>query len=163
MTKGVKGSTPTRPCKACGKPCGGRQPARYCSDTCRALKWAQNAVDGFWAKVNKAAGPMGCWVYTGFRKWDGYGWLQRHVGGIPRSLTAHRYAWILTHGEPPAGAHIMHKCDNPPCCNPAHLQLGTHDENMKDMAAKGRQNSGYTKRIKPVLYPDRVRPGRRMS
>lgn len=99
----------------------------------------------------------------GFRKWDGYGWLARHVDGTPRHLTAHRYAWILTYGEPPAGAHIMHKCDNPPCCNPAHLQLGDHDTNMKDMKAKGRQNSGYTKAYKPVLYPDRVRPGRRTS
>ena len=111
----------------------------------------------FWQKVDLSK-PNGCWPYLGFRKWDGYGWLQRYIDGKAKNLTAHRYAWILTHGQPPAGMHILHKCDNPPCCNPAHLKLGTHDENMAEMAARGRVNSGQIKKSKPVLWPDRVRP-----
>lgn len=112
----------------------------------------------FWGKVDKDAGPDGCWLYMGFRKWDGYGWLARHIRGKMRYVTAHRYAWMLTHGEPADGLHIMHQCDNPPCCNPAHLKLGTHQENMADMAAKGRSNAGHPKDRKPKLWPDRVRP-----
>lgn len=108
----------------------------------------------FWARVDKD-GPNGCWLYTGFRKWDGYGWLSRYG----RFMTAHRYAWILTHGDPQQGMSIMHICDNPPCCNPAHLKLGTHAENMADCKAKGRVN-GFN-RSKPLLHPNRVRPVRR--
>ena len=104
----------------------------------------------FWKKVEKTDS---CWLYRGFIKWDGYGWVSRYVEGKPRQLTAHRYAWILTHGEPPEGAHILHTCDNPPCCNPSHLRLGTHQENMADRVAKGRHMMGR-------IYPDRVRPKR---
>ncbi len=86
-----------------------------------------------------------------------------YIDGKPKNVAAHRYAWILTHGEPEAGQHVLHKCDNPPCCNPAHLRLGTHDQNMAEMAAKGRQNGGSLKTRKPVLWPDRVRPGVRKS
>jgi hypothetical protein len=97
----------------------------------------------------------------GFRKWDGYGWLARACGdGRVRHMTAHRYAWILKHGEPKDGLHILHKCDNPPCCNPDHLRLGTHDENMAEMLARGRHNNNGIKKYKPVLHPNRVRPRR---
>jgi hypothetical protein len=55
---------------------------------------------------------------------------------------AHRIAWILTNGEPSEGAQILHRCDNPPCCNPAHLFPGTHQDNMADRNAKGRTTAG---------------------
>jgi len=138
-------------CPRCGKNLPGKgqlgQHKRWCG--------TQLAVDSFWAKVDKSAGEQGCWLYTGFKKWDGYGWLCRG-----RWMTAHRYSWILAYGEPPEGMSIMHKCDNPPCCNPAHLELGTHVDNMADMRRKNRNNSGYLKKTKPVLHPDRVRPRR---
>jgi hypothetical protein len=92
----------------------------------------------FWQKVDLSK-PNGCWPYLGFRKWDGYGWVHRDG----KNMTAHRYAWILKHGKPPEGMHILHICDNPPCCNPAHLRLGTHAENMADCRAKGR-NQAFT-------------------
>lgn len=112
----------------------------------------------FWGKVKKTET---CWLYTGFLKWDGYGWLCHRTGTAKgRYLTAHRYAWMLTHGEPPEGAHIMHTCDVPACCNPAHLRLGTHSENMADMAAKGRSRSKNSPK-ETLLYPERVRPVRR--
>jgi hypothetical protein len=130
---------------------------RYCNKACVHLAKGTSAdpVESFWLKVDKT-GANGCWLYTGFRKWDGYGWLARKLNGKMRYLTAHRYAWILTHGQPADGMHIMHQCDNPPCCNPAHLKLGTHQENMADMVAKGRANGGQAN--KPKLWPDRVRP-----
>lgn len=157
----------TKTCEVCEKPfyiqkCRADR-AKYCSRKCQRTAWSGSAdlIEAFWSKVDKSAGPDGCWLYTGFRKWDGYGWLARKMDGKVRWLTAHRYAWMVAHGgEPADGLHILHKCDNPPCCNPAHLQLGTHQENMADMAAKGRANGGYHRSRRPVLHPNRVRPRR---
>lgn len=122
--------------------------SRYCDQATPAVR--------FWANVDKSAVHNGCWIFTGFIKWDGYGWLNRNG----RNMTAHRYAWILTHGEPQEGAHILHQCDVPACCNPDHLRLGTHRENMAEMMERGRHNSSQIKKYKPVLHPHRVRPRR---
>lgn len=80
-----------------------------------------------------------CWVWRGaISKTSGYG-----VAG-PRAQSAHRYMWILTHGEPAAGLMVMHKCDVRACINPAHLVLGTQQDNMDDMVAKRRSSQGAT-------------------
>ncbi len=62
-------------------------------------------------------------------------------GGVSRA--AHRYSWELANGpipltDNPHDTCILHRCDNPPCVNPAHLWLGTHKENMQDKGKKGR-------------------------
>lgn len=92
------------------------------------------AAQGFWAKVDRTAGPRGCWPWTASRDRDGYGWLG------PKSIArkAHRAAYILAHGQIPPGMVVMHACDNPPCCNPAHLSVGTPGDNTRDAIAKGR-------------------------
>jgi hypothetical protein len=46
--------------------------------------------------------------------------------------------YVIEHGAIPAGLDVMHKCDNPPCCNPSHLELGTRKQNLQDSAARGR-------------------------
>ena len=159
-------STPIR--KTCDH-CGGSFMAKYqsrmqahqrfcsraCYDASGVKRYSpEEAVAAFWAKVDKDSHTEGCWLFMGFRKWDGYGWLSR----MGKYMTAHRYAWILTHGKPPDGMHILHQCDNPPCCNPAHLRLGTHAENMAECKERGRHHNGAMD--KPVLHPDRVRPRR---
>jgi hypothetical protein len=154
-----------RTCQQCGQPIpterSNYRTRKYCGRGCYKLSYRAQAPQRFWEKVDKSASSSGCWLYMGFRKWDGYGWLARWQDGRARYLTAHRYAWILTHGEPAKGMHILHKCDNPPCCNPAHLKLGTHQENMADAKAKGRHNSGHWSVRKPSLHPNRVRPERK--
>jgi hypothetical protein len=53
---------------------------------------------------------------------------------------AHRVAWTLTAGSDPGSMFVCHRCDAPPCCNPAHLFLGDQTANMADMIAKGRED-----------------------
>ena len=90
----------------------------------------------FAARVDRSAGPDACWPWTGCRQPKGYG----HFYPAWRvNLYAHRVAWEIANGAPvPAGQHVMHSCDNPSCCNPAHLSVGTHSDNMRDMVSKGR-------------------------
>jgi hypothetical protein len=146
--------SPDKTCDHCGGliPRGSNyRTKRYCGRACYKASYPLQAPARFWAKVDKSAGPDGCWLYMGFRKWDGYGWLARWQDGKARYITAHRYAWELQNG-PTNGLHVMHKCDNPPCCNPAHLQLGTHQQNMADMAAKGRKTHGERTRRNKITY-----------
>ncbi len=92
----------------------------------------------FWSKVERR-GPDECWPWKAARTPLGYGRLRYHMEG----WKAHRLAWTLTNGD--AGdMQVCHSCDNPPCCNPAHLFLGTAKDNMQDMARKGRHPRNAT-------------------
>lgn len=87
----------------------------------------------FWNLVERGEG---CWLWKGALHRDGYGRFNRsRKGGM---VIAHRYAWILANGAIPEGMDVLHSCDNPPCCNPAHMRLGTHDENMMEKQIRGR-------------------------
>jgi hypothetical protein len=75
-----------------------------------------------------------CWEWTGTRNQKGYG--QIASGGCKGM--AHRIAWTLANGPIPDGLCVLHRCDNPPCINPAHLWLGTVADNNLDKKIKGR-------------------------
>jgi hypothetical protein len=80
-----------------------------------------------------------CWVYQGPLGRGGYGQaIQRDT----KRLTAHRLAWVLANGTIPHGLWVLHRCDNPPCVNPAHLFLGTCADNHNDQVLKQRQLCG---------------------
>jgi transposase-like protein len=86
----------------------------------------------FWSKV--CFGP-GCWAWTSLIDDQGYGRLL--VKG--KKALVHRVSYELFSGAPiPAGAVVMHDCDNPRCVRPDHLRLGTQKENMADAARRGR-------------------------
>ncbi len=95
---------------------------------------AERLPDRFWSKVDQS-NLDGCWAWTGSRSPKGYGqfmWTDRR----PRRAT-HVACW-LTAGAIPDGMRVLHRCDNPSCCNPAHFFFGTPKDNTQDMVSKGR-------------------------
>lgn len=92
----------------------------------------------FWLKV-AVGDPDKCWPYTQYCDKDGYGqfWLQG------AQYRAHSVAYTLIHGAIGESASlILHRCDNPPCCNPSHLVAGTQADNHADRGEKNRQAKG---------------------
>lgn len=86
----------------------------------------------------------GCQEWTATRyKRGGYGqFFWGVVDGKEKIMKASRAAWILFRGEIPEGGNVLHKCNNPPCCNVDHLYIGTHLDNAKDRDRAGRTRRG---------------------
>lgn len=82
--------------------------------------------------------PTGCWEWQAFRHKKGYGLTTYRR----TNLAAHRLAYTIVVGPIPEGQLVCHRCDNPPCCNPAHLFLGTMVDNAQDSADKMRHFNG---------------------
>src|ERR1700680_5052102 len=84
--------------------------------------WAQPLSERFWSHVDQSGGPDACWPWLISFAQFGYGQFCIEKGKMERS---HRVAYALTFGAIPEGMCVLHRCDNPACCNPAHLwQIG---------------------------------------
>lgn len=86
----------------------------------------------FWRNVDRR-NLAGCWPWLLAVDDHGYGRVRYHQ----HEWKAPRLAWTLTHGDP-GDSSVLHHCDNPLCCNPSHLFLGTQSDNMRDSSQKGR-------------------------
>ena len=112
-----------RMCPTCGVPTimTNGNAHGYCSDECKLAN-------------HVSVTETGCWEWTGQRDQDGYGRASR--------TQAHRLMWRVVHGTAPGRLLVRHKCDNPPCVNPDHLELGTQQDNMDDCVRRGRSRQG---------------------
>lgn len=130
-------------CPICNQPFT-RKPRnkKYCSPRCGRRMRLHGVPfppeDALLVRHTKKIAPPdanGCWLWVGHRnpvsQYGRLGWR----GSI---AYAHRWMWRMVYGEIPKEMHVLHKCDNPPCVNPAHLWLGTHADNMRDREAKRR-------------------------
>ena len=122
--------------------------SEYEANTCKPLKPAATGGDmrhafdpldvaRFWKYVDVQDHGK-CWPWTAGVKSTGYGEFV-----MPdRKEPAHRVAYQIAVGPIPAGLVVRHKCDNPVCCNPKHLETGTHADNVRDRVIRGRSAIG---------------------
>ena len=111
------------------------------------MAWSMHPVLSFLIRVNIRTD--GCWEWLGSTKNKGYGVVRLSKCG--KDEYAHRVMWELIHGTIPNHLHIRHKCDNPNCVCPEHLELGTHADNMRDKVIRNKSCRGET------------RPGRKLT
>lgn len=114
-------------------------------------KYPHQIIDRFWSKIN-IRGIDECWEWNACRDEYGYG----RFGTNHWTSLAHRVAWEIANWEKLGKYCALHKCDNPPCCNPGHLWKGTRPDNALDMKQKGRGNapSGERHRSAKLTWPD---------
>lgn len=133
--------------------CGCGQKTSMAKQTCQKYGWVKGQpmrfllyhhapspiplAERFWSRVN-IGNCDECWEWQS-RRIKGYGAFTYRHG---KYEYAHRFAYKIVNGTIPRGMGVLHKCDNPPCCNPSHLFLGTQSDNLHDMAQKGRNAKG---------------------
>ena len=122
-------------CQICGK-IFYRYPSQiknkiYCSQKCKNKD--RKAIE---YTINE----KGCWECNNFFK-SPFGYPMITINN--KSIPIYRYIYEKYNGEIPKGLEIRHKCDNPSCINPKHLEIGTHKDNMNDMVLRKRAKNGF--------------------
>src|SRR5262245_38056366 len=106
------------------------------------MNFSSDVIARFWAKVDRSGGPDACWPWTGGRKraGDGNFIVRRETPGAQGRMVfvnAHKFAYLIVNGPIADGQLVRHTCDNPPCCNPRHLILGSDADNTRDAIERG--------------------------
>jgi hypothetical protein len=130
-------------------------------NTCKG-DFTQREIEKFWRHVD-IQGPDDCWNWMGCKQKPAktkqlpYGWFFRETPHQPKQLGAHRVSKMIELGGPiPDGLHVLHRCDNASCVNPAHLELGTHQENMLQRAERGRGPFVMTAAARATILRERM-------
>lgn len=101
---------------------------------------SMNLLHRFWSKVDIRE-ESECWPWTAAKTGNGYG---NFKAGRYSTIPSHRAAYWFSYGIYPDKLLVRHKCDNPICCNPSHLELGTAADNAQDKVKRGRHRNGHT-------------------
>lgn len=110
----------------------------YCSIRCRVSHLRRPVEERLWAKVIKTDT---CWLWQGARSDFGHGYIAIGGRGDGR-IGVHHLSYTLHFGAVPDGLWVLHRCDIPNCVRPDHLFVGTRQDNIDDMVAKGRGARG---------------------
>lgn len=119
-------------------------------------KRMRTSLDRFLEKVRKDS-LTGCWEWMASKNNDGYG--KFYDDKVDKVVLAHRWSFQYFTGSIDYGFQVCHQCDNPFCCNPEHLFMGTQKENIVDAKEKGRLAVGDKNGSR--LYPERMAVGDR--
>jgi hypothetical protein len=95
-------------------------------------------IDRLRAKTDASGGVDACHAWTGAKTTKNGQARYGHIGHNGKTVLAHRAVWEQVNGPIPDGLLVCHRCDNHGCVNPKHLFLGTDQDNVRDMCAKGR-------------------------
>lgn len=98
----------------------------------------------FWSYVDKSGGVNECWPWIGGKNTLGYG---KFKIASYKMVMANRLAFALATNFDPGEKLVCHSCDNPPCCNPTHLWLGTARENNLDCFSKNRHTRAFGRNV----------------
>lgn len=120
--------------------CGAHYMRWYRHGDVTAVAFIKGDDDARWAQYATAGASGACWEWRGRRARRGYGVF--HLDGKDR--LAHRVALERSGVVVPDDMFVLHSCDNPPCVNPAHLRVGSFEDNMRDKLDRDRQARGET-------------------
>lgn len=136
---------------------------RFCSTKCVSIHFAAIRTKPIFDRLEENQlryGAENCWGWAGTKDLRGYGVLSGRSGRASkkRKEKAHRVSYEKANGPIPDGLVVRHKCDNPECTNPNHLEIGTQKDNMRDMVARKRHNPASNSNLnhQPALSKEQV-------
>lgn len=154
-------STTQKDAQFCSKKCWYKNNAKkLASFNDKRFQWehstSQDKIDRIISRFNeKVVKKDGCWDWIGTKDKNGYPLLFSGSSGYKFSeQRGNRISWLIHKGEVPKGMNVLHKCDNPVCCNPEHLFLGTPKANSEDRDRKGRSAYGEKSKTSKLTNDD---------